>query len=222
MGTRHLIAIQLDGELQVAQYGQWDGYPEGQGSSLAKSVVGLKEEGKLDLLKERVRASEMCTDLEHLNDEFAAQIKALDKKVSELPVAERYGDEGRKIQIEAYCAEGSVLHLSRDVGYHILTVLVERPDVVQTVDSTSFAGDGLFCEWAYVVDLDAEAIEVYEGYQPKGSVEDRERFAAYREESGDYDPVKFRAAFTFDQLKDATLADLYREKFPQEEELEDA
>ena len=31
MGTRHLICVFKDGEYKVAQYGQWDGYPEGQG-----------------------------------------------------------------------------------------------------------------------------------------------------------------------------------------------
>lgn len=31
MGTRHLICVFIDGEYKVAQYGQWDGYPSGQG-----------------------------------------------------------------------------------------------------------------------------------------------------------------------------------------------
>lgn len=31
MGTRHLIAVYQDGVHKVAQYGQWDGYPAGQG-----------------------------------------------------------------------------------------------------------------------------------------------------------------------------------------------
>lgn len=31
MGTRNLIAVFIDGRYKVAQYGQWDGYPEGQG-----------------------------------------------------------------------------------------------------------------------------------------------------------------------------------------------
>jgi len=31
MGTRHLTVVVMDGKYKVAQYGQWDGYPDGQG-----------------------------------------------------------------------------------------------------------------------------------------------------------------------------------------------
>ena len=48
MGTRHLICIFYRGEWVVAQYGQWDGYPEGQGFklyrflSVARNIDNLK------------------------------------------------------------------------------------------------------------------------------------------------------------------------------------
>ena len=31
MGTRNLTIVYYDGDYRVAQYGQWDGYPEGAG-----------------------------------------------------------------------------------------------------------------------------------------------------------------------------------------------
>ena len=31
MGTRNLVAVQIDGQYKIAQYGQWDGYPSGKG-----------------------------------------------------------------------------------------------------------------------------------------------------------------------------------------------
>ncbi len=36
MGTRHLICVFYKCRFVVAQYGQWDGYPEGQGVTLMK------------------------------------------------------------------------------------------------------------------------------------------------------------------------------------------
>ena len=35
MGTRHLIIVKSEGKTKVAQYGQWDGYPTGQGKDIA-------------------------------------------------------------------------------------------------------------------------------------------------------------------------------------------
>ncbi len=34
MGTRNSTLVKLDGEIKVAQYGQWDGYPTGQGQTI--------------------------------------------------------------------------------------------------------------------------------------------------------------------------------------------
>ena len=38
MGTRNLTVVVLDGEYKVAQYCQWDGYPSGQGATIAKFI----------------------------------------------------------------------------------------------------------------------------------------------------------------------------------------
>jgi len=55
MGTRNLTVVISGGKRVVAQYGQWDGYPSGQG---ATALNFLSSEGSLDKLKktlEKVR-----------------------------------------------------------------------------------------------------------------------------------------------------------------------
>lgn len=44
MGTRNLTAVYLDGEYRIAQYGQWDGYPEGQGMTALNFLRSMDEE----------------------------------------------------------------------------------------------------------------------------------------------------------------------------------
>lgn len=36
MGTRHLVEARIDGQTKISQYGQWDGYPTGQGRDIAR------------------------------------------------------------------------------------------------------------------------------------------------------------------------------------------
>lgn len=40
MGTRHLICVQHNNEYKVAKYGQWDGYPSGQGAGILEFLKG--------------------------------------------------------------------------------------------------------------------------------------------------------------------------------------
>ena len=64
MGTRSLIAVQLDGEYKIAQYSQWDGYPEGQGM---KCLNFLREEMVEQKFRDRLRKLRMVHTKEELN-----------------------------------------------------------------------------------------------------------------------------------------------------------
>jgi hypothetical protein len=50
MGTRNLTkVIDKDGITRVAQYGQWDGYPEGQGKSMLDFISNYRMLDKIEL-----------------------------------------------------------------------------------------------------------------------------------------------------------------------------
>jgi hypothetical protein len=55
--------------------------------------------------------------------------------------------------------------LSRDTSADLLQMILETPEGLGLVDTSSFAADSLFCEFAYVIDLDENVLEVYEGFQ---------------------------------------------------------
>lgn len=62
MGTRHLIAVYQNGVHKIAQYGQWDGYPSGQGKDV---LTFLQDAGKVDMLKNyRLKRCRFLTDAE--------------------------------------------------------------------------------------------------------------------------------------------------------------
>ena len=63
MGTRNLTMVQVDGVLKVAQYGQWDGYPGGNGTVVLDFLRGLSREGEAQFA-DKVRACHWVTPLE--------------------------------------------------------------------------------------------------------------------------------------------------------------
>lgn len=53
--------------------------------------------------------------------------------------------------------------LASDTSAGILELIANAEKPLPVVIDIEFVGNGLFCEWAYVVDLDAGVLEVYEG-----------------------------------------------------------
>jgi hypothetical protein len=100
--------------------------------------------------------------------------------------------------------------LSRDTGAEILN-LIQKGTVRELYDDTSFAGDSLFCEYAYVLDLDNKVLEIYKGFNktvPKG------RFAKILnpDRSGGYGPVTLLKKIKFADCGVKALKQLAKEQ----------
>jgi len=79
-------------------------------------------------------------------------------------------------------------------------------------DSSTFLLDSLFCEWAYLVNLDEGTFEVYEGFQK--SPHDKGRYARLPVKdltSGTYYPVALIKTLLLDTLPDKGLKELLDE-----------
>ena len=173
MGTRNLTIVYSNGEYKVAQYGQWDGYPEGLGVQLLKYLKGIN-------INELRNAVNDCTYLS--KEDFDEINKNIDEAKKDNP----------RFSWQKFYPE-----LSRDTGGDILELIMFK-NKTKLQNSLNFAADSLFCEWAYVIDLDKNTYEVYEGFN-KEPLDESERFyfltpiaeKEYRENPKEYYPVKF-------------------------------
>ena len=174
MGTRHLICVFLDKKYKVAQYGQWDGYPQGQGVDILNFLHGL----------------------------FANQDKVLEftrkvEKISWLSNEERSATWDKK-RAQKYP------ELSRDTGSKILSLIQDSAEPLKLRDRLDFSEDSLFCEWCYVIDFDKNTFEVYEGSNRQRLDESERFYNDSPCGVNDYYPVKHKYSFDLNNILDLT------------------
>lgn len=88
-------------------------------------------------------------------------------------------------------------HHRRNHSVEILTTIINSTGPTELVNSINFAKDGLFCEWAYAVDLDANTFEVFKGFMTKPVPG---RFGPGEPNVDGYYPVAQIASYSLDQL----------------------
>lgn len=171
MGTRNLTAVMVDGEYKIAQYGQWDGHLQTQGMT----ALGFLRTANLNAFKKQCRRVTFLTkdEIEELNVEFG--------KIGDTRFYAKYPE------------------LSRDRGAGILECVMKGASKLQ--NSISFAGDSLFCEYGYVVDLDSMKFEVYRGFNKTPITEGRFKSGDPALEKADgYEPIRLLATFDLNAL----------------------
>lgn len=200
MGTRNLTMVISDGTTRIAQYGQWDGYPSGQGSTSLKFLHNCD----VKKFKEQL---ERCRFIES-SKRKQTELENFFKKIG-APNGWMTGE-----QAEQY--HKKYPFLTRDNGAEILNLIYEAKgtDNLWLHDSTDFAADSLFCEWAYVIDLDKNTFEVYEGFNTQ-PLEEGQRFKDLKTE-GEYTPVRMIKSYDINNLP--TVDEFIRELEKQEEE----
>lgn len=176
MGTRNLTCVVKDGEYKTAKYCQWDGYPEGQGNSIVRFLVNHY-------------VPEVF--LAHLNQ--AVQLTS--EEIAERWKAHGANDSGWVTFDVADSFKEKNAHLDRDMGGGKFLQYIQDTETPELGPSeVTFAADSLFCEWCYVIDLDTNKLEVYEGFN-KTPLCSKERFAFLQNKREEYYPVKFLVSF---------------------------
>lgn len=201
MGTRNMIGVVLNGEYKVAQYAQWDGYPEGQGVGVLKFLQNCN----LELFKEKVSKCKWVSDEQYHSMWLEV---GHDTYNSDGWVDTETSDRFRKIYPQ----------FSRDNGSDILGMVYNSENGLLLQNSSDFPKNSLHCEWAYVIDLDKNTFETYEGCN-KNPISKSERF--YDNDEVDeygYYSAKFVIEF---QLDDLPTKEEYLSNFKNEDDEED-
>lgn len=184
MGTRHLVCVFSAGDFRVAQYGQWDGYPTGQGRNIANI---LTTPGNLQALREKLANVSFYdqTELQLLFNAF--------EKKQNTPGARSF--------------EEAFPTIDRDLGSEILSLVIDSTSPIKLQDERDFACDSLYCEWAYVVDLDCDSLFVYRGFNHSKLLDQNTKhftaiWTKLREACDDksYGPVKLVRQIPFAEL----------------------
>jgi hypothetical protein len=143
MGTRNLTLVKYNKQYVVAQYCQWDGYPEGQGVTV------------LEFLRDKMNQRKFVAGLKNL-------VRADDNLVSTLWKSMGADESGLVSLDVSHRFAKAYPSLHRDTGAKILE-MIQNSDSVMVNLALDFWDDALFCEWAYEIDLDAETLSVYAG-----------------------------------------------------------
>jgi hypothetical protein len=185
MGTRNLTCVYHENKYKVAQYGQWDGYPSGQGVTILSFLKKVNIKKFIEKLK-KVRFidkydSKDKTFLEEYNKNCPQWSNQPDNRTSE-----------QKEWFSTYA--------SRDIGGKILSNILESKDEEIFLDNEIlFAEDSLFCEYAYIIDLDKNVLEVYRGFN-KNPLSKEERFYNDNVKNGEYFSIKLWKTFDLNKL----------------------
>jgi len=146
MGTRNITKVVKDGKTVVAQYGQWDGYPEYSGRV---ALEFLSDPENVKALFDNVDKCWQATD-----EDFSNMMKSINVEDEFMTM------EQSEMFATLYPS------MTRNTGIGILEVIANAPDGVILHLDTDFENDGLFCEGIYTIDFDSDTFKTYfNGYE---------------------------------------------------------
>lgn len=181
MGTRGFTGFVAEGR-EVIAYQQFDSYPSGVGVTVLEWLRFAATDAAN--LREKVTALHVVTDDSEPTTEDIERLAGFaDLKVST--------EDPREWYVLLRETQGN-------------PALMLQAGVV--LDASHFPLDSLFCEYGYLIDLDAETFEVYEGFQR--SPHRKGRFASRSGEQhgghgligGGYHPVALAKSWPLDKL----------------------
>lgn len=202
MGTRHLTIVKQEGEIKVAQYGQWDGYPDGAGTDIVNFLHAIRSPEMMERFNRRVKLCRWATEEDIASINEAINMVEIDDAINQL-----YPEFSRDTAAKVLwlIMNGKKHYLQDDhqeawlesTRFNLDNAYVAEEESKKTTllnNSFDFANDRVFCEWAWVIDLDENKLECYCGGRtsdgPKGIFDEFEN------------PIRLQASFNLPMTED--------------------
>jgi hypothetical protein len=199
MGTRGALGVYIDGQTK-ATYNHFDSYPSGLGRGMVEAVRNILNDPDrgLDWLREKARALEMWPHGQDATPEMIAKLG-------------HYADTGvaTKKLTDPYVL---MRRMQGDITAYLEAGIMED-------GGEEFMADSLFCEYAYIINLDTGMLEFYEGFQKqphtKGRYANAPNEKAHRTDQ--FYPVALKGQFLLTAIPDDWESRLW----PEEDEDDD-
>lgn len=180
MGTRGSLGFIVEDKEYLA-YNHFDSYPDGLGQDVLNFITELNENDGWQQFKENAKNVVQLKG----NRVTDTAIQEKYKKYSNLNVSE-------KTLEDPYC-------LFREIQDSWMNEIY-KGELQHFFFDNKFIKDSLFCEYAYIINLDTMKLEFYKGFQKKE--QNGNRFGTEPNEDGYY-PCRLVGVFNLEDIKDS-------------------
>jgi hypothetical protein len=172
MGTRGVWGFIINGKEKIT-YNHFDSYPEGLGKDIFVFVANTPIEKMIDIAEKIIMVGEQRPSVEQVEE------------------CKKFADTSVGVQDlkDWYC-------LLRNSQGNPSAYLYE---LKYMIDNHTFLENSLFCEWAYIINLDTKKVEVYKGFNQNKDA--RGRYAGFRNDLQDYCGVALITEVPIDTIK---------------------
>ena len=180
MGTRGAYGFLKDGKHKVT-YNHYDSYPSYLGTEIMKYLQKVWIECDNDENKMNKRLSKVMRSTKMVNQNKAPTKKDFNK------MAEMWAQLSKEDRDLFDLGE----ERTKSEYYALLRPLQGNLELLEQFtmmnEGASFLGDSLFCEWAYIINLNTNELEIYTGFNHNKDARGRYAtlYAPYNSGSGD-------------------------------------
>lgn len=187
MGTRGIYGLRKNKKDKMT-YNHYDSYPEGLGNTIL-DYIKQHTNKEMNILYDRLELVDQSLKFDELSDEQQ-------KNISDMYFKENNNQQKDLSKYDMY----SLLHSFQGE----LNKYDDYDKINFMTDDASFIKDSLFCEWGYIINLDKNVLEVWEGFQKKPQKNNR---YGTKDNNGYY-PCKKIKEFKFKDIRKDVVQDL--------------